>query len=456
MLTRAHIVTFGYYVLLLCLLYYLLIGFPLHPGIFYGIWLGYKNPWDYFPFPTFVALEAIFTFIPTLVYRRKFRPPVPRQSNTALIIPCHKSEQVISNTLTTSLKIFPPEAIFVVDNGSSPVPVDGTQAVCSELGVNYIYVPHPGKLGAIYVGARAAKMFDFVMQIDDDMYLPEDLSFPIKPDTHCIAYTISALSSKDPKIIHMLQDIEYKSAGISKGFEAKVGSATFAHGAISLWRRRSLINVLENHPNYPISDDWFVGFTANRLGYHIDMCDAIFIPTDVPSELVYSKAGRTTGYGTVTLFQQRFGRWYKLNILQVFYLAYLILFSWKLPTKRAIPQKFIWVWNISITVLVMVKILPMVIIEFNLGPQWKGYLLAFVFALNHLTAVILNYKQLRKHERLPYYMLVLFTFYKMYDLLVFTAALYYSLIFCLPKLLATPRTRIDKIPAIALLARKYS
>ena len=34
-------------------------------------------------------------------------------NDTALLIPCYKSEQLIGNTLEAALKIFPPNAIFV-------------------------------------------------------------------------------------------------------------------------------------------------------------------------------------------------------------------------------------------------------------------------------------------------------------------------------------------------------
>jgi hypothetical protein len=52
--------------------------------------------------------------------------------------------------------------------------------------------------------------------------------------------------------------LEYKLAGLQRCFAAKIGSATFPHGAISLWDRAFLQKTLEHHPGFSISEDWFL------------------------------------------------------------------------------------------------------------------------------------------------------------------------------------------------------
>ena len=62
-----------------------------------------------------------YAFLPLLVNFEKSAPEIvqedpekgPRRTDTALLIPCYKSESLIAATLEAALKIFPAESIFV-------------------------------------------------------------------------------------------------------------------------------------------------------------------------------------------------------------------------------------------------------------------------------------------------------------------------------------------------------
>lgn len=431
------------YLAMIVFTYFILIGEPLWSGFFHGMWIRYNNPVVTLLFPFFIVIDAIFSIVPYIVYRRRRNDIVRRQSNTALIIPCHKAERVVGKTLENALKIFDAASIFVIDNGSSDTPVDGTKDICIKLGVNYTYLPIGHKSAAIYTGALLAKDYEYILQIDDDMQLDENMSFPITENTHCLAYTISATNlNGEEKLIHKFQDVEYKMAGIMKAFESWVGSANFPHGAISLWKRTTLIDVMHNHPMFPMSDDWFTGWVCNQMGYRIETCDSNFTKTDVPSIYFLNETdSRQSGYGSSTLFAQRFGRWYGFTVVQWFYMMYSIIFNWKLPFFRAVSQKLIWMWQIVRFNLVVVRYMFFAF-NFHLAPAWSGYMLIVVVVSSQFTFILTNYKHLDKHERFPVYMVLLLPIYNLFDSLCFMLGMYWSTIAYIPFAITAPSKKL--------------
>jgi glycosyltransferase involved in cell wall biosynthesis len=406
-----------------------------------------------FPFPIFVILELLFSTLPYLIYKRKTNQSrVKRRDNTALIIPCHKAEKVISKTIESALKIFDASSIFVIDNGNNPKSEDQTYAICLEYGVNYKYVPIGNKTVAMYVGVQLAKQFEYVLQIDDDMCLSEDMSFPISDTTHCIAYTISATNlNGEEKLIHKFQDLEYKMSGIMKAFESYVASATFPHGAISLWKRTTFLEILEQHPMYPLSDDWFTGFICNSLGYRIETCDTIFIKTDVPSVYISAnKDTRETGYGGVSLFCQRFTRWYRFTLVQVWYMLCIFFTNWKLPLIRAFMLKVIWTWRILTITLILSKYIFLGLTMWT-NPVWGSYMLILILMCSQISMILFTYRQLEKHERQPINVMILFSLYRMYDSLCFMISIYASIILMIPTLWFSKRINIKENKIINVL-----
>ncbi|KAL8820241.1 MAG: hypothetical protein Q9223_001505, partial [Gallowayella weberi] len=118
-----------------------------------------------------------YAYAPLLI---NFEPtaPLPEvdesgRGDTALIIPCYKSEKLISHTLEAALKIFPKENIFVIANGSSTEPLDNTATVCKEYGVSHTWSPLGSKIIAQFVGCYVARNFPYVLLIDDDCLLPQ-------------------------------------------------------------------------------------------------------------------------------------------------------------------------------------------------------------------------------------------------------------------------------------------
>lgn len=143
-------------------------------------------------------------FLPLCILFEKSPPPrpdsnpstLPGVSDTALLIPCYKSANLIGATLTAALKTFPPSHIFVIANGDAPEPLDHTEEVCRPYGVNHVWSPVGSKIVAQFVGAYAAKRFKHALLLDDDCALPPN--FPVVADrlkgkVQCVGYTIKSV-----------------------------------------------------------------------------------------------------------------------------------------------------------------------------------------------------------------------------------------------------------------------
>lgn len=190
----------------------------------------------------------------------------------------------------------------MIANGNSPTPLDNTAAVCERYDVSHTWSPIGSKIVAQYVGCYVSKQFPYTLLIDDDCLLPPN--FPIVTDrlrgkTMCIGYTIKSVGPNSSKgtLCQQAQDVEYKISGIQRAFAGKVGSATFPHGAISIWDRELLIRTFQAHPGFSVSEDWFFGHVARQLGCRIKMCTAVFVETETPTAIFFSGGGARGGFG---------------------------------------------------------------------------------------------------------------------------------------------------------------
>jgi hypothetical protein len=390
-----------------------------------------------------IGIAFLYAWSPLLVFFEK-DPPMPADidnidpnrtpgvHNTALMIPCYKSAKIIGPTLEAALKIFPPSHIFVIANGNSPTPLDDTELVCRPYGVNHVWSPVGSKIVAQFVGCYAAKGFKNVLLIDDDCALPPN--FPIvsdrmTPKIKCIGYTIKSVGPESSRgtLCQQAQDLEYKISGIQRALAGYVGSATFPHGAISLWDTEFLIQTFYKHPGFSVSEDWFFGHVARQLGSRITMCTSVFIETETPNAVFFSSGGARGGFGEMTIFKQRFYRWNFFFVNGIYYNMAYILGSWKLGFWE-IGAKFFVFQEIYETLLYLFTpfVLPISII---VRPDFFGYLFAGTFVLYFLNAIIFNELHLRlKKERVGSTCLYLYYMpYKIVLTLINVGSCYYSL-----------------------------
>lgn len=228
---------------------------------------------------------------------------------------------------------------------SATVPLDNTEDICREMGVRHLWVPIGSKIAAQYVGAAAAYQFRYCLLIDDDVALPD--VFPIvterielgkEGDEHgnakvkCIGYTLNATDEELGRgnLCQQAQDLEYKLAGLSRTLFGKLGSASFPHGAVSLWERSFLELCFQKHPGYRISEDWFFGLMCKKLGGGIKFCSQVFVKTAVPGRVVFGGKPARAGYGELTVTSQRLWRWNFFLMARILYNSWYILANWRL------------------------------------------------------------------------------------------------------------------------------
>ncbi|KAJ8113731.1 hypothetical protein OPT61_g4207 [Boeremia exigua] len=416
---------YAFYAVIALFVYFVLIGVPIWKGAVYWLWWAVAHKFVIAGgFSITVGIAFFYAFAPLLLQ--------PNVKETALLIPCYKSAGLIAATLEASLKIFPPSHIFVLANGNSPTPLDNTEEVCQPYGVNHIWSPIGSKIVAQFVGCYAAKHFENVLLIDDDCVLPEN--FPVVTErlvgnVQCIGYTIKSVGPNSSKgnLCQQAQDLEYKLSGLQREFAGRIGSATFPHGAISLWNRRLLMKTFHEHPGFSVSEDWFFGHVARKLGCRIKMCSHVFVETETPTAVFVSGGGSRGGFGEMTIFQQRFKRWNFFFVNGMYYDIAYILGSWQLGWWEFGAKIFVF-QEVYETLLYLLTpfILP---ISFIVRPAFCGYLLAGTIVMYLVNIVIFNEVHLRrKNERLGY--VLVYVYYLPYKVLltgINVASCYWSL-----------------------------
>ncbi|QKX60961.1 uncharacterized protein TRUGW13939_08107 [Talaromyces rugulosus] len=435
------------YVILLAFIYLVLVGLPLWNGAVYWLYWVVKNKFVIEGgWAIVLGLSTLYAYLPLLILFEK-DPPAPnavddeidveanklrdRVENTALMIPCYKSASIIGPTLEAALKIFPAQNIYVIANGNSATPLDDTEDVCRPYGVNHIWSPVGSKIIAQFVGCYATKKFENVLLIDDDCLLPAN--FPVVSDrlvgrVKCIGYTIKSVGPNSSKgtFCQQAQDLEYKISGIQRALAGKIGSATFPHGAISLWNREFLQQTFHDHPGFTVSEDWFFGDSCRRLGGRIDMCTSVFVETETPSAVFFSSGGSRGGFGEMTIFKQRFMRWNFFFVNGMYYNMKYIIKSWKLGWWELGAKIFVW-QEVYETLLYLLTpfILPM---SFMARPAFSGFMLGITIAVYLLNVLIFNEIHLRlKRERVSLAVLLFYyTPYKMVLTFINVASCYWS------------------------------
>ncbi|KAL8645840.1 MAG: hypothetical protein Q9210_006486 [Variospora velana] len=393
-----------FYVLLTATVYLLLIGLPLWRGAVWYMYILFKK---HLVLKAGMAitfgLSSLYAFCPLLI---NFEPTAPfpkadesgrsepRDSGTALIIPCYKSEKLVGATLEAALKIFPKQNIFVVANGNSSEPLDNTAEVCRQYDVSHTWSPLGSKIIAQFVGCYVARKFPSVLLIDDDCLLPPNLpivSERLKGNVQCIGYIMKSVGENGSlgTLCQQAQDLEYKLCGLAKDFAGKVGSVTFPHGCIVLWDRELLVRTFQEHPGFSVSEDWFFGHAARQLGSRITMCTSTFVETETPSAVFFSSGGARGGFGEMTIYKQRFFRWNYFFVTGMYYDLIYILFDWKLGWWEIGAKIFVF-QEIYETILYLLA--PFVIpISFATRPEFAGEIYLATIVMYALNALIFNY-----------------------------------------------------------------
>ena len=228
--------------------------------------------------------------------------------DTCLMIACHCSTMTaercatFSNTLRSALTVFPPSHIFVCDNGPTMSPQDETQWIAKQVhpDINYLYVPEGNKTFAFYwcnkywipylAKCGRVENFTYAVIIDDDVPLPADLHIPHEhlkkdPNIKAVHFPITATTPDGRfNLLVSCQDIEYKLAAVHKLLQAAMSRSLSCHGAIALWDRGAMAEVLSEHDTVFNGEDLYMGLCLlrKRDKSTIISCAQTIVPTYAP------------------------------------------------------------------------------------------------------------------------------------------------------------------------------
>lgn len=356
-----------YFTIVVCFVYFFLVGRPFWDGAIHWFWRFYNGELvehSFWGMVAFIVAGTHRNILPQILctFDRSIPgsdPETPRDaSECCIVIPCYKAAETLRSTIPACLKIFRPEQIFIIANGNSPTPLDHTADVCAEFGVRHFWVPVGSKITAEFVGVAVARGYKYVMLIDDDVLLPENLPLPThhfddcdaRNRVACVGYTIKSVGANSTRgtLMQMAQDLEYKVSGLAKVLQTHYGSVVFPHGAIALWRRDVLEKIFHAHPGYHISEDWYLGHTARAAGYRMVMSSEIFVETETPPSLfppIFRRkgdGGSRGGYGEMTIYKQRFYRWNFFFLFRIYNNMMYILLSWRLGWREIITKIYVF------------------------------------------------------------------------------------------------------------------
>ncbi|GGI77330.1 glycosyltransferase [Legionella impletisoli] len=357
-------------------------------------------------------------------YSRELQIAYRRNRELAILIPCHKSEKIIRETFISCLRHVPPSQIFIVDNGLEPEPTDETRAVIRNLsrGVRYVYYGNTGNktlallATATYILHRHPYDLRFALLIDDDVLVPARFrakyTYFEDEAVHSIVYPIRAISeltSEKPLLIR-LQDLEYQLSDLEMGFLDRTNSVQRPHGAASLWKIATLVDVLLKHNGVFKGDDVQMGLILQQMRFSgrsgILRQDMICC--------FETKAPGTILGPTPNLYTQRVRSWNEAAFLY-FWTLHLkpLLTHWKRPPWSLLSIKNHQLYGNYIQLGHIIRIPVLVFLHKN--PQFWLVNLSSSVIQGFLIAGF-NYLKLPLERRLDWKTTVIYPFYSLLNM----------------------------------------
>lgn len=213
---------------------------------------------------------------------------------TALVIPCHNSdERAVKIVLESAYKHFRPQDIFIVDNGRTKYPPDNFRAFIrsQHADIVYIWSPIGSKNAAQLIGALAARSYEFIMTVDDDVSIPTNFRAPVDKINHLtkgVAFPLRAIDARGQCPLFMVgwQDCEYKMSGLSKLAESNVCGVLYPHGAGWFCERDTLIDLISNYHSLDfIAEDVNTGLSMQKMKKRIAFDPQVVLETEVPTTI---------------------------------------------------------------------------------------------------------------------------------------------------------------------------
>ena len=227
---------------------------------------------------------------------KPFRLP---EGKVALIIPCGYSvagcnqeqaakkrddkAEVVSATLDAALLSFSPSDIFVIHNSNNAALPDSVFAQVCNGRAHYCPLQMGSKSISVYYTAIILQMlsYELCLLIDDDVRLPSNLgavlsTTPLEGAGYALAIKASHDNPKadaphtlGQRLLVGLQGAEYALSDLAKAVQSNWSnnaSVLAPHGAISLWRCSTLIEVMRRHNALFDGEDYQMGLILRKMG----------------------------------------------------------------------------------------------------------------------------------------------------------------------------------------------
>jgi len=314
----------------------------------------------------------------------------------------------IKETLGFASNVVEPKSVFLLHNGNDLTPklYDSIKAICDQLCVTYVYIPVPNKSYAIYYAAKhLSDEYDQCLIIDDDVPLPSNTFIPAMK-TKIGAYMITSYVDDNmniyEKYIAQMQGLEYELSGMIKLLQSRwnLSSTTLSHhGAIGLWKRNELIEIMETHDAIFHGEDLMMGILGVLSGYNIKVIEGLFIPTRTPTK-IFGKGG---------LFNQRVKSWDYI-VLKFVPIYFKILFFGPLFENFILKLLII---NELWTIFIDVQRIPILLYIFYTNSINLSIFLGSVYLLNTIILFWFNYVTLYDFKnKVKFICIITFPIYK--------------------------------------------
>ncbi|KAJ4993098.1 hypothetical protein SVAN01_01450 [Stagonosporopsis vannaccii] len=295
------------------------------------------------------------------------------EQRTALVIPCHNSDhEAFQRVMESAFVHFQPSSIFIIDNARTMHPKNNVfrkfvHSLHPE--INYIWSPIGSKNAAQLVGAVAAKKFEFIFTVDDDVCIPATFRAPVdKIDdvTKGVAFPLKATNSEGnvPLFLVAWQDVEYRMAGLVKLAESDICGVLYPHGAGWFCERETLIDLISNYHSLDfIAEDVNTGISMQKMKKRIAFDASCVLETEVPTTFL--------GPG-LNWYNQRVRSWEmgRHGRLLAFMSRMLFSFNGQTTLHGIFWQKFVHFYSIACIVVDWVRI-PVLVTMGGNGAYWR-------------------------------------------------------------------------------------
>ncbi|KAL0216487.1 hypothetical protein P9112_008671 [Eukaryota sp. TZLM1-RC] len=348
--------------------------------------------------------------------------------------------------------------VYVCHNtgDEAPHPTDKTVRIIRNVEawgrkVNYVYIPAGNKTFCLYYVAKNIlgnrKDIDYVVIMDDDVVIPRDMSWQthrLKKDNVCGAVVTIRADINDPeksgfrrrKLLVWFQDLEYLLSGLMKQCQSNLGTGSYPHGAISIWKKDALIEILDHHNTAFHGEDAMMGFLTRQLmpGKKLITFAATPALTQVPTDLFHLGEDLFGDHAVddKSLFNQRVKSWDVCAHRFFFkYLEHFIRF-WNSDTLILKPF-YLYEMITIIRDYFHVLIIAYFVIMDDIYPL--GLIYIRVLLIQYIIFFTFNYIKLRRRKDLqsPLIVVILFPFYRLVLSFFRIFALFHNLFEYLPK-----------------------